>query len=286
MLLNKTEWMGKGKPPAAKEDGGACSEPEERGWQPEVRVGRGGASFSRSKYDRPPRDRRSRRGPRRRDRDHAGRPPLSRARPREESQLRSAENQSAGLAKRRLSRRYARSLLGASARGVREAGRGRDGREGRDASVTIWAACCASWRSCRTTRSKSARTRSREIRDHRRRPHGRSRAASGSRICSTASCADFERCGMVGEETNKLAGYLAAVSRHLEAPLAVVLQSSSAAGKSRSWNRCWRFVPEEAAHPVFGDDGPIAVLHGRNGSEAQGARHRRRRRRERARPTR
>ena len=26
---------------------------------------------------------------------------------------------------------------------------------------------------------------------------------------------DFARCGMVGEETNKLVGYLGAVSRHL-----------------------------------------------------------------------
>ena len=44
--------------------------------------------------------------------------------------------------------------------------------------------------------------------------------------------ADFERCGVVGEETNKLVGYLAAVSRKLEEPLAVIIQSSSAAGKS------------------------------------------------------
>ena len=42
--------------------------------------------------------------------------------------------------------------------------------------------------------------------------------------------ADFERCGIVGETTNKLVGYLAAVSRKLDAPLAVVIQSSSAAG--------------------------------------------------------
>lgn len=44
--------------------------------------------------------------------------------------------------------------------------------------------------------------------------------------------ADFERCGVVGEETNKLIGYLAATSRKLDAPLAVMVQSSSAAGKS------------------------------------------------------
>jgi hypothetical protein len=58
---------------------------------------------------------------------------------------------------------------------------------------------------------------------------------------------DFARCGVVGEETNKLIGYLAAVSRHLEAPLAVVIQSSSAAGKSSLMDAVLRFVPEEEA---------------------------------------
>ena len=56
---------------------------------------------------------------------------------------------------------------------------------------------------------------------------------------------DFDRCGLVGEETNKLIGYLAAVSRHLEAPLAVVVQSSSAAGKSSLMEAVLQFVPEE-----------------------------------------
>ncbi len=55
----------------------------------------------------------------------------------------------------------------------------------------------------------------------------------------------FEACGVVGEETNKLIGYLAAVSRHLEAPLAVVVQSSSAAGKSSLMDAVLQFVPEE-----------------------------------------
>ncbi len=55
----------------------------------------------------------------------------------------------------------------------------------------------------------------------------------------------FTDCGMVGEETNKLVGYLAAVSRHLEAPLAVVVQSSSAAGKSSLMDAVLQFVPEE-----------------------------------------
>jgi len=49
----------------------------------------------------------------------------------------------------------------------------------------------------------------------------------------------------VGEETNKLVGYLGVVSRHLEAPLAVIVQSSSAAGKSSLMEAVLAFVPEE-----------------------------------------
>ena len=52
------------------------------------------------------------------------------------------------------------------------------------------------------------------------------------RACSTASSRTLRVCGVVGEETNKKVGYLAAVSRLFEAPLAVIVQSSSAAGKS------------------------------------------------------
>jgi DNA primase len=55
----------------------------------------------------------------------------------------------------------------------------------------------------------------------------------------------FDACGVVGEEPNKLVGYLAAVSRHLEAPLAIVVQSSSAAGKSSLMDAVLAFVPEE-----------------------------------------
>ncbi len=58
--------------------------------------------------------------------------------------------------------------------------------------------------------------------------------------------ADFEACGVVGEATNKLVGYLAAVSRLLERPLAVVIQSSSAAGKSSLMDAVLAFVPQEA----------------------------------------
>jgi len=57
--------------------------------------------------------------------------------------------------------------------------------------------------------------------------------------------ADFDRCGLVGEETNKLVAYIAAVSRHLETPLAIVVQSSSASGKSSLMDAALAFVPEE-----------------------------------------
>ena len=56
---------------------------------------------------------------------------------------------------------------------------------------------------------------------------------------------DFDACGVVGEETNKLLGYLAAVSRKLEEPLAVIVQSSSSAGKSSLMEAVLAFVPEE-----------------------------------------
>jgi hypothetical protein len=49
----------------------------------------------------------------------------------------------------------------------------------------------------------------------------------------------------VGEETNKLVSYLAAVSRKLDAPLAVIIQSSSAAGKSSLMEAVLALMPDE-----------------------------------------
>ena len=56
---------------------------------------------------------------------------------------------------------------------------------------------------------------------------------------------DFERCGMVGEETNKLVSYLAVTSRLLESPLAILVQSSSAAGKTALMEAVLALLPEE-----------------------------------------
>jgi DNA primase len=56
--------------------------------------------------------------------------------------------------------------------------------------------------------------------------------------------ADFERAGIAGEAVNCLVGYLAAVSRKLPRPLAVIVQSTSAAGKSALMDAVLSFVPE------------------------------------------
>jgi len=56
---------------------------------------------------------------------------------------------------------------------------------------------------------------------------------------------DFNQAGVVGEETNKLAGYLSCVSRKLDRPLAVIIQSSSAAGKSSLMESILALMPEE-----------------------------------------
>ena len=57
---------------------------------------------------------------------------------------------------------------------------------------------------------------------------------------------DYEACGLVGEETNKLVCYLACVSRLLPRPLSVLIQSSSAAGKTSLVEGTLRLMPPEA----------------------------------------
>ena len=49
----------------------------------------------------------------------------------------------------------------------------------------------------------------------------------------------------MGEATNKLTGYLACVSRKLDKPLAVIIQSTSAAGKSMLMESVLAMIPEE-----------------------------------------
>ena len=56
---------------------------------------------------------------------------------------------------------------------------------------------------------------------------------------------DMETSGVTGEEINKLVGYLAAISRKLDDPLSVLIQSRSAAGKSTLQDAVLSFVPDE-----------------------------------------
>ncbi|HNP65858.1 MAG TPA: CHC2 zinc finger domain-containing protein, partial [Woeseiaceae bacterium] len=56
---------------------------------------------------------------------------------------------------------------------------------------------------------------------------------------------NLTRCGLVGEDANKQIAYLAALSRKLDAPLAVTIQSTSAAGKSALMDAVLAFVPTE-----------------------------------------
>jgi DNA primase catalytic core len=60
-----------------------------------------------------------------------------------------------------------------------------------------------------------------------------------------AIAADAQACGVVGERSNLLVAYLAAVSRKLDKPLAVLVQSTSAAGKSALMDAVLAFLPEE-----------------------------------------
>ena len=55
----------------------------------------------------------------------------------------------------------------------------------------------------------------------------------------------FTDCGLVGEDVNSLAAYLACTSRKLDKPLAVIIQSTSAAGKSTLMEAVLAMFPEE-----------------------------------------
>ncbi len=55
---------------------------------------------------------------------------------------------------------------------------------------------------------------------------------------------DFTKIGIVGEGNNTLVGYLGCVSRKLDRPLAIMIQSSSAAGKSSLMDAILTLMPE------------------------------------------
>ncbi|MHB8303998.1 MAG: toprim domain-containing protein [Acidobacteriaceae bacterium] len=127
VLLNKAEWLGKGKRPAERRAEAGC--------------GKGANGSARTDYRHAGRD--TRRG----HLPHAGRPPLSGARVSQKYELRAVARQCPGLGHKSargasLPRRYAGPLLGAATRRVHEAGGGGAGPSRKRSSGAILAARC------------------------------------------------------------------------------------------------------------------------------------------------
>lgn len=55
----------------------------------------------------------------------------------------------------------------------------------------------------------------------------------------------FDKCGVAGEDSNKLLCYLAMTSRKMDEPLSVMILSSSGAGKSKLMDATLNFCPDE-----------------------------------------
>ena len=87
----------------------------------------------------------------------------------------------------------------------------------------------------------------------------------------------FDAAGIVGEQTNKLAAYLACTSRLLEAPLAVIIQSTSAAGKSALMEAVLSFFPSETQVKYSAMTGQSLYYLGEKNLAHKNTRHRRRR---------
>jgi hypothetical protein len=76
--------------------------------------------------------------------------------------------------------------------------------------------------------------------------------------------ADYEACGLIGETSNKLIGYLAAVSRKLDDPVSILILSSSGAGKTALQDATLAFVPPEDVVKVTSLTGKALFYKGRS----------------------
>ena len=61
----------------------------------------------------------------------------------------------------------------------------------------------------------------------------------------------FHQAGIIGEESNTLVAYLAGVSRKLERPLAIIIQSASAAGQDHADGRGAVLLPGGGARQIL-----------------------------------
>ena len=82
---------------------------------------------------------------------------------------------------------------------------------------------------------------------------------------------DVEKLGLVGEQTNKLMGYLAMTSRKMDDPLALLILSGSGAGKSLLQDTLLQLCPGRRPDQAHVADRPGLVLQGRGRAEKQGA---------------
>ena len=87
--------------------------------------------------------------------------------------------------------------------------------------------------------------------------------------------AAFDACGLVGEGANRLAAYLACTSRKLDKPLAVIIQSTSAAGKSTLMEAVLSMFPEEERVKYSAMTGQSLYYLGETNLKTQDPRHRR-----------
>ena len=85
----------------------------------------------------------------------------------------------------------------------------------------------------------------------------------------------YAASGVVGESANLLAAYLACVSRKLPKPLAVIIQSTSAAGKSTLMEAVLSFFPPEEVVKYSAMTGQSLYYMGEADLKAQDPRHRR-----------
>ena len=215
---------------------------------------------------------RARRSARRRDLPDAGRPPLSRARLEQEYELRAAEGQVLlrhEYARRvGLPRRHAGSVLGAAAQRLRQTGLGGDGHEGRRGPARPGARAAEARRAAGRADQEGARaeagrrfalsdeeraTAMELLRD----PRLLERIVRGLRA--------VRRGGRGDEQARWLSSR--SVSRHLEAPLAVIVQSILGRRQKLADGSGAGVPAGRAARAILGDDGAVAVLHGRNGSQ-------------------
>ena len=82
---------------------------------------------------------------------------------------------------------------------------------------------------------------------------------------------DLESFGLVGEETNKLMGYLVMTSRKMDDPLALLILSGSGAGKSLLQDTLLETLPGRRPGQAHVADRPGVVLQGRGRAQTQGA---------------